>query len=198
VATLEQLFPSPYVKTLRHTPRPRADELDGRGDRERHASLWGEWVDREEDFFHRCAVLVSTLTWRKIVRIIGPEGAIAMRLVRDADREVTTSSVPERARVVHLRVVSVDGAGGCQVAAPYTTFHQLALPLTTARSLTRSRSARGSATAACSRSPGPSDAQRLPRRWKKCAAKLRITRSPACACYASTTTAKSSTACAHC
>jgi hypothetical protein len=122
-ATLERLFPPPLFG---QKARPTAGDLDGQGDRKLHEELWGEWSGREAELYIRCARQVASLTWREVLKIAGPTAQVAVRLLREAQRDVTSRGLPRRMRVGSLRIVDTNAA--CTRVQTYSPFDPQTLP----------------------------------------------------------------------
>jgi len=107
-AALEHLFPALLHRSKDLAGRLDPDDLDGRATDERRLRHWGSWFGREEELYRECAAIVSPLRWKEIVRLGGPELAIALRLAREAYHELLDERAPSRLRLGRLRVLALD------------------------------------------------------------------------------------------
>jgi hypothetical protein len=70
------------------------DALDNKVDPEAYAQIWGAWRGREQEFFRRCAGLVSPLSFTDVLAICGPETRVHARLMQEAYRALTSEDLP--------------------------------------------------------------------------------------------------------
>jgi hypothetical protein len=75
-----------------------AAELDDQYDPPGYAALWGEWLDREREFFGRCASLVAPLKWSEVLSITGPEVRASSELALAAYQELMSNQIPDGLR----------------------------------------------------------------------------------------------------
>lgn len=121
----------------RHAAQPPErrlwEELTGAEVGPAYDALWGEWLGREEEFFSRCAALVTNMSWRKVRRIVGPNVAAAERLAAGRFRDLRRRSLP---RVLVQREVRIEpaGEGRCQVGT-YSRYDPLTLDSGTLKAL---------------------------------------------------------------
>lgn len=87
----------PYRSHIReHLTASDVSRPDGAVDPVKYRAVWGEWYGREHEFYRACARKVSKLSWAKVMKIGGPEVALAAHLARHAyDRLVAPPEVPE-------------------------------------------------------------------------------------------------------
>jgi hypothetical protein len=70
------------------------DALDNKVDPETYAQIWGAWRGREQEFFRRCAGLVSPLSFTDVLAICGPEARAHARLTQESYRALTSEDLP--------------------------------------------------------------------------------------------------------
>jgi hypothetical protein len=100
---------------------------------DRHALAWGPWLDREEDFYRRCAAVVDGLSWPEVLRLGGPEAGLRLRVLHHAVARLEDPTLPPRVRAVsHDAQVAVPGH---VLVATYSKLDPVALPESLARAL---------------------------------------------------------------
>jgi hypothetical protein len=105
---LRRLFAS--IPEDLHTDPIKAGELDGRPDPEARRANWGNWADREQEFYIESAGLVAGLSGSDVLQIGGTNLRILVQLAREARAELTSDTIPERlqAGVLELQRTSTD------------------------------------------------------------------------------------------
>jgi hypothetical protein len=83
------------------------DSIDNRVTPKAYAGLWGEWRGREQEFYGRCADLVSPLSWGEVLAICGPEARAYERLTRHAYQRLTSQEVPPTLSVGSFHLIQI-------------------------------------------------------------------------------------------
>ena len=112
---------------------PHISELGGEIDQAHYCRIWGQWIDREPEFYRRCARLVNALSWDQVQTICGPRVRILADLLRDAYSHLTSDAIPERLRLRDIHIVGIKN-GKYRVVA-YSPFDPLSMPEPLARVL---------------------------------------------------------------
>jgi hypothetical protein len=102
---LRQMFPFPQSDSSGSID---AETLDGVANPATYRALWGQWLNREEEFYRECARRVNALDWKDVMAIGGPEVQIAARLTREAFRELTSDEIPPLLRVGSINVIQLN------------------------------------------------------------------------------------------
>jgi hypothetical protein len=84
--------------------------LDNRVDRNAYARIWGKWLGREQEFFARCAELVSPLSWADALAIAGPQAQVYARLTQEAYGQLISDEVPSTLKVGPFHLVQIENA----------------------------------------------------------------------------------------
>ena len=92
---------------------------------ESYEELWGQWVDRERDFYVECARLVQPLSWANVVEIAGPEVRAAAGAALGSFREL--SAEPGKAGRVNSRLTVVP-RGDVALVVGYSMHDPIPLP----------------------------------------------------------------------
>lgn len=83
--------------------RVRLEELGGPPDMDRLAS-WGHWLGREEEFYTRCASVVSRMSWDEVRTVGGPPLRAALQMLEQAEAELRVPPLPARIATGDTRV----------------------------------------------------------------------------------------------
>lgn len=83
------------------------ESLDNKVNEEAYARLWGGWRGREEEFFARCAELVSPLSWSDVLAIAGPGVQAYAQLTQAAYRRLLSEDIPSVLTVGPIQLVNV-------------------------------------------------------------------------------------------
>jgi hypothetical protein len=106
-AALTALFPEPTNEPVRLT----AAQMDERDDPSVRERLWGRWLGREEAFYLEAARLVAALDWPEVAAIGGSELTLHASLLRTAQAELLTPSMPDRLMMGPLKVFPQSDGG---------------------------------------------------------------------------------------
>ena len=112
---------------------PHVSELGGEIDQANYRRIWGEWIDREPDFYRHCASLVNALKWDQVQNICGPRVRILADLLCDAYVHLMSDAIPERVRLRDIHIVGIEKSKYRVVA--YSPFDPLSMPEPLARVL---------------------------------------------------------------
>jgi hypothetical protein len=123
---LQLLFPSPQQRKA--NPSLDAHQLDGTVDSKRYQAIWGNWADREQDFFTKSAALVNALAWNDVRTICGPEIQILVRLTQEAYSHLIADDIPPLLQVRPFKTIHV-GPDSSEVYS-YSSLDPLLLPKT--------------------------------------------------------------------
>lgn len=115
------------------TAVPDVSELGGELDHARYRRAWGEWIDREPDFYRACARLVDPLSWDQVQNICGPRVRILADLLRDAYAHLLSDAIPERLRFQPFQVTTIE-PGRSRIVA-YSALDPLSIPDALTRAL---------------------------------------------------------------
>lgn len=97
---------------LRMRPPPErlsAAEVEGTVVPAAYASVWGDWLGREEEFFRECARRVEALSWSEVVAACHPAVPALARLTHNAYDRLVSSEIPDRLRMGPFRIIRNDG-----------------------------------------------------------------------------------------
>lgn len=112
---------------LRRTPaRVTSADIDRTPDVSQTA-LWGRWAGREREFFLAAGKLVAGLAWDEVLRIGGPDVALAADVVSALAIGARATELPGRLVFNPVSVTSLQD-GTCTLTA-YNTYDPLTLPL---------------------------------------------------------------------
>ncbi|HZS45007.1 MAG TPA: hypothetical protein VFC63_07890 [Blastocatellia bacterium] len=100
--------------------------LDGNVDEKRYQRIWGNWHNREREFYQECAELVRPLGWSDVLERCGPKVPTLALLTRQAHKELTSHIVPERLRQAPIQLVRSNSDG--DRVTTYSKFDPLELP----------------------------------------------------------------------
>ena len=103
-----------------------AAEIDGAPDAA-YAKLWGTWAGREREFFRACGAKVRSLAWDDVVKICGPELAVAVDIMRSLIDASHSTELPARLEIVPFTVSAVRGDQA--FLATYRTFDPVTVPV---------------------------------------------------------------------
>jgi hypothetical protein len=81
--------------------------LDDKVSDKAFAALWGEWADREREFYTRCAALVEALSWDEAIGLCGTEAQSFARLTIDAYRQLRSTDVPSPLETGSFRLIQI-------------------------------------------------------------------------------------------
>lgn len=123
VETLRQLLSLEESKRAR---RLDSNVIDGVTDAKSYAVVWGDWREREREFYEECARLVDALRWREVIAVCGPDAQIQARLTRAAYKRLMSDDIPQSLKVDNLNIVSFDGDSFC--VSTYSPLDPVALP----------------------------------------------------------------------
>ncbi len=124
IQALRLLFPTLQQRDANRTLD--ADQLDGTVDPKRYQATWGNWADREQEFFTKSAALVNPLAWNDVRSICGPEIQILVRLTQQAYRHLIADDIPPLIQVRPFKTMHV-GPGSSEVYS-YSKLDPLQLP----------------------------------------------------------------------
>jgi hypothetical protein len=109
----------------RHDALTSAD-LEERVDLGAYARLWGTWRGREQEFFRRCAELVSPLSWADVLAACGPSARMHALLVMAPYRRLTSEKVHPALKVGRFHVEQIEA--GCTRVSTYLASDPLDVP----------------------------------------------------------------------
>ena len=121
---LQLLFPT--LQQREANPSLDAHQLDGTVDPKRYQAIWGNWAEREQDFFTKSAALVNTLAWNDVRTICGPEIQILVRLTQEAYSHLVADDIPPLIQVRPFKTIRV-GPDSSEVYS-YSKLDPLRLP----------------------------------------------------------------------
>jgi hypothetical protein len=110
-AALEQLFPPPP------TPRVLADL----------PKIWGDWSDKEIEFYKECSRLVERLTWQDVSLIGGAEINVFARLARQAYENLLSKTIGTSLKVGNWKKI-IPANGETYRIWSYSPYDPLDLP----------------------------------------------------------------------
>lgn len=61
-----------------------------------YSEIWGQWIDREEEFFRGCAALVAGLSWDEVLSLCGPQAMSDRLILREAVAKSQLRELPSR------------------------------------------------------------------------------------------------------
>jgi hypothetical protein len=121
-AALHQLLDRQEIRN----PKATRNEIDSTADA-MHEKLWGTWAGREREFFRACGSKVRTLAWDDVVRICGPELAVATDVLRSLVVASHAADLPARLEVAPFTVTAVRGDQA--TLATYRGYDPLSVPI---------------------------------------------------------------------
>ena len=86
-----------------------ATEIEGVMSESGRRRAWGPWAGREVELFRRCAEIVLPLSGEDVLRLAGPELALAERVLRSAYAKYLDRALPERVTIAPFRVARAEG-----------------------------------------------------------------------------------------
>lgn len=94
-------------------------DVFGEVDEAAYAKMWGDWLGREGEFYAACAARVADLSWSDVLRIAGPDVALAANVVRRGHALLGSTELPERLRLGTWSVLGANpGAVTVQTHSP--------------------------------------------------------------------------------
>ncbi|MBI5618832.1 MAG: hypothetical protein HY943_21360 [Gammaproteobacteria bacterium] len=103
-------------------------DLDERVAPAAYAGLWGDWVDREFEFYRAASAVVDGLDAARVRALGGPELEIRLTLLTDAQSAMRSPHIP--ARVVTRPVSIVGHSGDAMQVVSYSPLDPLSVPRT--------------------------------------------------------------------
>lgn len=70
-------------------------ELEGRVDPTLYRQVWGDWYDREEEFYRKCGELVETLAWEDVLAISKPMARAQAQVLQEEYAALMSEEVPD-------------------------------------------------------------------------------------------------------
>lgn len=101
------LFPSPRDQMNQESGQ-NSIKVDDIFDPENYRKIWGNWYNREKEFYKECARLVNGLGWQQVLEICGPELQIYVQLLQEAYHALMSKEVPVSARVGSFKVLTLN------------------------------------------------------------------------------------------
>lgn len=100
-----RLLPSVGTE-LDDAARTETPRLDGALSEPVRVAVWGNWVNREAEFFVECGRKVAHLSWHEVEKACGPALKSYERITADAYRRLRAGDLPKRLRAVSFEVDS--------------------------------------------------------------------------------------------
>ena len=98
----------------------------GSDGRRRYSRIWNGWDGSEEEIYRACAGLVTTLTWKDVLAIGGPQMRLAARVLQQEYQAMLNGSLPQVLRPGKMELIRL-GNESCRVAT-YSSLDPLELP----------------------------------------------------------------------
>lgn len=101
-------------------------ELDNKTDEMKYRQLWGNYADREIEFYIKCAEYANKLKWKDVMDLCGPEVSLMVPLVKEAFLRLKTTELPDFLESAQVKISQITDEE--VLIETYSEYNPISLP----------------------------------------------------------------------